>query len=337
MHRNLLSTILILVVCLPLQVAHAQGQGKPLTNQDVITMSKSGLSDSTIASAIKANETNFDVSPAGLIELQKSGVHQPVLDAVLDAAAKKHNASPVSPVTTSATSTRPLPSVRFIVGNARQTLPLERSQLAQTKAKANSLGGLASDSALNQALQAGVQQVAWQAAVHFGPVGYGVSSTAASVFKGIMSRRKPTYTYVWALPGPASSATAGSNAPVFDVQYAGIPGVIPEDYEPAVVKLASTKNNWRLVGATHASADVVESTQPEWQAYSSFVEDRVPVQNKKVGPGHMQVTVSSPLPLGEFGVVLRPIDKKKRFSGSDVSNNSGDGLIFNSVWSFAVK
>ena|ERR1035437_1734389 len=128
----------------------------------------------------------------------------------------------------SATSTGPRPSVRFIVGDARQTLPLERSQLAQIKAKANSLGGLASDSVLNQALQAGVQQVAWQAAVHSGSVvGYG-----------------------------------------------------------------------RLARA-----------------------------------GHSVVAASA----GRVRGCLASNRQGEEFSGSDVSSNSGDGLIFNSVWSFAVK
>ncbi len=62
------------------QVVTGQQNQKPLTNQDVTKMVKSGLSESTIVSAIQTNDTNFDVAADGLIELQKAGVTQKVMD-----------------------------------------------------------------------------------------------------------------------------------------------------------------------------------------------------------------------------------------------------------------
>jgi hypothetical protein len=40
---------------------------------------------------------------------------------------------------------------------------------------------------------------------------------------------------------------------------------------------------------------------------------------------------------GEYAVALRPINKDKKFSGTSVSQNTGDGLFFNSVWSFELQ
>ena len=40
---------------------------------------------------------------------------------------------------------------------------------------------------------------------------------------------------------------------------------------------------------------------------------------------------------GEYAVVLRPISKGKKFSGAEVVQNQGPGLLFNSAWSFTVK
>ena len=40
---------------------------------------------------------------------------------------------------------------------------------------------------------------------------------------------------------------------------------------------------------------------------------------------------------GEYGVALRPLNKNKKFSASAVQQNSGDGLLFNSVWAFSVQ
>jgi hypothetical protein len=40
---------------------------------------------------------------------------------------------------------------------------------------------------------------------------------------------------------------------------------------------------------------------------------------------------------GEYAVVLRPVSKSKRFSGGDVARGQGDGLMFDSAWSFEVS
>jgi len=39
---------------------------------------------------------------------------------------------------------------------------------------------------------------------------------------------------------------------------------------------------------------------------------------------------------GEYGVVLRPLSKSKKFSGGDVARAQGEGLMFDSVWSFQI-
>ena len=39
---------------------------------------------------------------------------------------------------------------------------------------------------------------------------------------------------------------------------------------------------------------------------------------------------------GEYAVVLRPISKSKKFSGGDVARAQGDGMVFDSVWSFQI-
>jgi hypothetical protein len=37
------------------------------------------------------------------------------------------------------------------------------------------------------------------------------------------------------------------------------------------------------------------------------------------------------------GVALRPVNKDKKFAGSSIAQNVGDGLIFNSVWAFEIQ
>src|SRR2546422_10637783 len=84
----------------------AQQNGKPLTNQDVISMVKNLLPESVILSAIKTNDTDFDVSANGLISLKKAGVTAKVMEAMLAAANNKKN-SGSAPATPDATGQAP--------------------------------------------------------------------------------------------------------------------------------------------------------------------------------------------------------------------------------------
>ena len=323
--------------------ALAQQDQQPLTNGDVVKMVKSGLPASVIVNAIQANQTNFDVSANGLIALQKAGVPQTVMDAMLSAAKNRSGtgAAASSQATTAPNPASPLPNGGHfsvtVLNGGKGELAREKTQLAQTKTKSSSLGGLAADSAVNQGFQQGMNVAAWKAWEHGGGYGsYAGVNAAGSVMSGIMGHRKPTVTYVWALPGPASSTTLGST-PSFDVAFSAIPGVNEEEYEPQIVKLTPTTNNWRLVGASQGKADTMQDSSANWEAYSSYVEEKVPASANKLGAGHVQISPSSPLSAGQYGVVLRPRSKSKRFAGTDVANDQGEGLMLDSIFSFAVK
>ena len=344
MSKKLLVHIVSICILLAAQIVVAQQANKPLTNDDIITMTKNHLPEGVIVNAIQANETQFDVSANGLIALQKAGISQKVMDAMLSAQASKRT-SGTSPGNAPAAAATPgagtaaapgQPTVSLVQGSAKQPVTLEKTQIAQTKTKASSLGALATDSAVNEALRVGVTQVAWSAAASSGSyAGASAIGAAGNVMGGIMGKRKPTLTYVWALPSPKSATIAPSNTPSFDINYAGIPGVNADEFEPAIVKLVSTQNNWRLVGANEAKQDTAQGMN--WEVYSSFVEQRVPAQVQKSESGKAHVSPSAALAAGEYGIVLRPVNKSKKFSGSDISQNQGEGVLFNSVWSFSVK
>jgi len=353
MSKKLLVHIVSICILLAAQIVVAQQANKPLTNDDIITMTKNHLPEGVIVNAIQANETQFDVSANGLIALQKAGISQKVMDAMLSAQASKRTSgtSPANAPAAAATSGAGTaaatsgagtaaapgqPTVSLVQGTAKQPVALEKTQIAQTKTKASSLGALATDSAVNEALRVGVTQVAWSAAASSGSyAGASAIGAAGNVMGGIMGKRKPTLTYVWALPSPKSATIAPSNTPSFDINYAGIPGVNADEFEPAIVKLVSTQNNWRLVGANEAKQDTAQGMN--WEVYSSFVEQRVPAQIQKSESGKAHVSPSAALAGGEYGIVLRPVNKSKKFSGSDISQNQGEGVLFNSVWSFSVK
>jgi hypothetical protein len=339
-HKQLCVAVLICAVLFT-GFALAQNNSKPLTNDDVIAMVKGGLPETTVISAINAQDSNFDVSATALIKLKQQGVNSKIMDAMLAAANKKHSAVPAPPAAAPAATpaaTAGQPSVTVLKGTAQQPIPVSKTQIAQTKTKATSLNALSTDNALGQAMQTVAMTAAQEAAYRSGSyTGASAIGAAGGVMGGLMGHRKPTVTDVWALPGQKSDLVLDSNQPSFEVHFANIPGVVADEYEPALVKLAPSPNNFRLVGATQAKQDVLESSTMDWEIYSSFMEERVGAQATKVSSGEYKLQAAAALPAGEYGVVLRPLNKSKKFSGSSVAQNSGEGLLFNSVWAFAVK
>ena len=345
MRNKLASTIgCVLLLCVPFV---SLAQQKPLTNADVINMVKGGLAESIIISAIQLNPANYDVSPAALLKLKKAGLTSKEQDAMLaamkaasaaaSAPAPQPSESPANAVSAANPHGWRMPTVSVMQGAASQPIPLEKAQLAQTKNKPSSMSGLASDSVVTQALQGGVSTATYGLASKVNsPVGSSTVQQAGSIFSGVMAKRKQSVTYVWGVPSPSSTNTFQNFLPTFAVNFANAPGVNPEEYEPAIVKLTPAQNTCRIVGATQGKEDARQSAAADWQVYSSFLEERVAANAEKSKPGEYRLTPRSPLLPGEYAVVLRPVSKTKKFSGGDVARGQGDGFAFNAVWSFQV-
>jgi hypothetical protein len=193
---------------------------------------------------------------------------------------------------------------------------------------------------MNEALNLGAQAVQQAVLKSGSAMGNSAVSSGANILGGILSHRpkQTKVTYVWALTGGNSPASVEGNRPTFEVNYAGIPGVSADQFEPVIVKLCPTpQSNFRLVGATEAATTAEQSTQQDWPIYSSFVEDRVPATVQKVSPGHAKLNPSAALASGQYAIALRPADKSHKFSGEEVAKNQGEGLLFNYAWSFTVK
>lgn len=146
-----------------------------------------------------------------------------------------------------------------------------------------------------------------------------------------------TMTAVWAIPGARSETVVHSVQLAFEVQLDGTTGVNPDEYEPVLIRLTSTQSNFRLVGATTMNPNQIQSTDVNWNLYASFVEQRVPATATKASSGRYTLQVGPGLTAGEYGVVLRPVSRDKKFAGNNVSQNVGDGLVFNCVWTFEVQ
>lgn len=356
---TLLTVLLLAFVHLSAEQAHKPAPGpstsssKYMTNADVIKMVKAGLSESTIITTIQTRKSKFDVSPDGLIALHNGGVTQAETDAIMAAAnggstvasqpaPAAYVPTPEAPAATPGTQPAPgktrFPVVTVVQNGGMQEIPLEKTQLAQTKTKPSSMKSLASDSVLTQALTSEVSSATGMAAAHMGSSMGGASmQQAGTIFSGLMSHRKANVTYVWGVPNPTSTNILQTATPTFNVDFSNTPGVNPDEFEPAIVKLTPAQNMCRLVGATQGKDDASTTPGADWQLYSSFLEERVAVNARKHAKGQYQLVPASLLMPGEYALVLRPISKSKKFSGGDVARAQGDGLMFDSAWSFQIS
>jgi hypothetical protein len=338
--------VLAAVVSLP-PLCLGQQSSKLLTNADVISMVKSKLPESVVVQAIQTHPGKFDTSATALIALHHAGVTEAELNAMMAAspqgsAGVAAPAIPANPTATESPAFPPsksrMPQLMVAQGSSTQELKLEKTQLAETKTKPSSMKNLAADSAVTQAMQAGVNTVAWDTAAHINsPVGGQTVQEAGTIFSGVLGHRTPTVTYVWGVPGPASSNVLPSTKPSFTLNFSRAIGVNPDEYEPVIVKLTPAQNTCRIVGATQGKEDVRSTPAEDWQMYSHFLEERVAATSQKLGPGKYKIAANAELQPGEYGVALRPVSKGKKFSGGDVARAQGDGLMFDAIWTFRIS
>ncbi len=156
-------TVLAVLVIAGCPAFFGQAAKKPLTNADVIKMVKGGLPESVVVSAIQAGPAKFDVSPDGLIALHKAGVTQGEMDAIMAASghppagATTPPPAPAAAAPAEANAAPPapkghMPQVSVVKGGALVKMPLEKTQVAQTKTKPTSMKTLAADSAVTQGI-----------------------------------------------------------------------------------------------------------------------------------------------------------------------------------------
>jgi hypothetical protein len=86
--------------------ASVPAAARPLTNQDIVRMTKAKFDDATIVKAIEAHSAVFDLSVDGLLRLKDAGVSQSVIQAMLSSGTEKKAAS-TAPATVVAVAVKP--------------------------------------------------------------------------------------------------------------------------------------------------------------------------------------------------------------------------------------
>ncbi|HWQ00101.1 MAG TPA: hypothetical protein VNK92_06485 [Vicinamibacterales bacterium] len=340
-------------------------QRAPMTNEDVLRMLESGFTEAMVVAAIQANPTRFDVSPKALLDLKEAGVPEKVIEAMLAAEAAKKPAaasSPAPPPVPGVASQMatglppearammnqllgslgrsefpgpggmgPGPQVWVVRGEEKVPAMPSFAQVAYTDMKGAGPGA--------GTMALGTLQGLASTALAFAGPGAMLAAPAlglAGGLGGMFGSGTPTTTMVWALPG-AAAAHGLEPAATFEVEFAGIPGVDPDEFEPALVKLVPSRDNYRLVGA--AKTKLGESGFPS----DRIVEERMPARLERLDRGRYRVAPAA-LPPGEYALVIRPVaeagkKKKKRKDGNALGDvmGGGEGQLLYLAWDFSVK
>lgn len=96
-------------------VAVAFAQTKPLSNDDIVNMTKAGFDEQTIVKTIQSHESTFDTSIDALMALKNAGVGKLAIEAMLDSQSKVNKPLPQSAAINSGeaaqpAATKPMPS-----------------------------------------------------------------------------------------------------------------------------------------------------------------------------------------------------------------------------------
>ena len=328
-----------------------------IRNADIQEMAAAQFSDSTIIAVIDANAVEFDLSPRALVALKSAGVSEPVIEAMLAAAAgdkrpAEQEPAPAQPVEAQASveyakltqmieqlaerqdaaekarrapeppASRADPTPRvWLVEHG------ERAAVAPTIAQVAFAGG----SGKRGERMKNLQGLANQALAFASPAVSGIATTLGSLFRPNEER-----TAVWALASP-QSARVLDVAPVFEIDYAHIPGVDPEKYQPAIVQLVPTDDNYRLVAAAET-----DGTNARAVPRGPIIEETVATASTRLDRGRYRVAPQGELGPGEYALVLRPKPETGRKRGRDKEASLGELLggstsqILYLTWEFSI-
>jgi hypothetical protein len=176
-----------------------------------------------------------------------------------------------------------------------------------------------------------LQGLAGQALLFANPAVGGIATTLGSFFRPDEDR-----TAVWALAGTQSSRVLDVS-PVFEIDFAHIPGVDPDRYQPEIVLLVPTKDNYRLVAAAET-----DGANTGALPRGPIIEENVATESTRLGRGQYRVAPKMQLGPGEYALVLRPIPESNRARRRNAEASLGELLggstsqILYLTWEFSI-
>ena len=143
-------------------------------------------------------------------------------------------------------------------------------------------------------------------------------------------------TYVWVVEGAANSREMTERRPTLVVKYDAAPGISPDDFTPAIVRLVGTPSGARVMSAMRARVDQSKRSVLDWDVARELKQEVVKSTVELADRGIASVRPDADLENGSYAVVMRPSGNKK-FSGASVLSPTKDGRVFGICWVFSVK
>lgn len=345
--------------------------GDSMSNDDVLEMVRAEFGESTIKAAIDANDTAFDVTPKALVALKTAGVPESVIESMLAVEAEKKNArmpaaaaeepavaEPAEPVSAGdiallsqaierlATVPPPAPPPEPV--EPVEPEPIEPKPISSAAASAPLAYVVAADD--KSMLSPSVAQVAFTDSKTTGATALrtleNLSARKALVFAspalavaneigGLFRSDDPMTTAVWALPS-AEAERALRPGTRLEVEFSGIPGVNPDHYQPALVQLVPTIDNFRLVAAARTKISDLDRGTPT----EPIIEEAVGARIDRLERGRYRVVLYDNLAAGEYALVLRPAERRgKRRDGptslGELLGAGADKMLY-VTWDFSI-
>lgn len=280
---------------------------QPLSNADIIRLTKAGVSETIIINSIGSKASAFDLSVDGLLALSGAGVSPKVIEAMQnahEAATRSSRQQPPnrdaqSPSSSDTQAGLPNPwGIRSQLVGKDSTVPLRfpPTRMAALKNPEADLSTLARDTAVAVAIGKASEEAAVQIARSTGsllPIG---PMLGAGLYAMKLFRRDKGIWMVTFFEGRSATTVTRESRPEFELSFDSVPGVNPDEYTATILSVYSTPNNFRIVGKyRYKKTALVER-----------IEDRIPVEVVAVRRGVIRVKPVSPLADGEYAIAIVP-------------------------------
>jgi len=144
-------------------------------------------------------------------------------------------------------------------------------------------------------------------------------------------------TYVWLIDRVTADARVMPEArPTIVVRYDEAPGISPDDFAPAIVRLIGTPTGPRVMSAMRGRVDSPSRVVADWNVERDLKQEIVRSSMELTARGLVKIKPDVDLEPGEYAVVMRPTGNKN-FAGSNVLSATEDGRVFGIAWVFVRK
>lgn len=317
--KIILLTAFLMLVSAPASLINAQAKREILTNAKIVELVRMGLSEALIVAKINRSDCQCDTSTTAIGKLKIARVSDAIIMAMMNSSEELEiqpnqnvSTTPATIENTLLSNLPPLPrapntfNALAMQGKVKTALVSVRSfPVRIDKSKGNDMNSIAAETAVNLAVNRvllnsmSVAKASIGSGSAIGSVLILAGGKVSNIIPGLRNKSKSTYSLVYVISGGTAHTSFSSSAPKFELLYGNIGGLDPDKYDPAIIRLHPTENNYRLIGALKVKGGK--------SSFTDFIEDRLPTKVTRIDRGHSKIDLVNPLPSGQYALILRPL------------------------------